>query len=228
MKGIKKLLSAVYNFFNMFHKDAGAHFTYNMGVGMMRTGLFCLIAAILLGVVYSLRENTHIRAKDKVNVMVTYCEPWSPGYIANEVRFFGRDSQGRTVRQTQCCTYGGYRHYSKLLVSGKNYELTRYSVSGRDDYISYHNSFFVKYEYYWAYPDTPRPVPVWLIPVLLFVMVICFIIGKKQINISMKYPRSDIQDGQSGTGGILSGRADRTLLSDSAGGENDPGDDCYD
>ena len=91
-----------------------------------------------------------------------------------------------------------YDFFSDKCGDGNSYYFVRYSVKGRDDYIAYGSWLFVNWEYHRAYPNTPPPVPVWGIPLVLAGMLMFFYMGKKQINISMKYPRSDVPDELSG------------------------------
>lgn len=210
MKLIRKLMklpAAVYNFFNMFHKDKGAHFTYNMGVSMMRLGLLCFFAAVGVSVLFFLSDCPAFVKKDKVMAVVTECGVQEvDGEEVECVSFSGESKKGGAAfEQTQRCTSAGLQYYEQYIDSDLAREYNRYSVTGRPDFISYHGTFMARREYYWAYPDTPKPVPVWLAGVLLILMVMFFYIGKREIGISMKYPRNDVPEEVTGVPAVYPG-----------------------
>ena len=215
MKHSARPLRAVYNFFNMFHKDKGAHFTYNIGVSMMRVGLLCFLFAVFLAGEFFLLDTPRIRRRDSVKAEITDCSLIDSGDgTIGYVSFSGVDREGNAFRATQHCTYGGYHYYRTFLKDGERHDLTRYRVKGRGDYITYHLGIFVGYEYHWAYPDTSPPVPLWGIPVSLLLMLLFFYMGKKQISISMKYPRSDIPKEITGAPVLSPGSPDSHTVSE--------------
>ena len=224
LMGIKRLPMAVYNFFNMFHKDKGAHFAYNIGVSMMRAGLFCFLTAVILTIAYAAIDRPFMRKKDTVTAVVDYCSMEQLVRTMGRVEFTVTDSSGRSFSHEQYCTWGGCRHYKSLSESGERCRLTRYTVKGGADYITYHHPLFVRYEYYWSHPDSPMPVPIWLVPVALVLMVVFFLIGRRQIRISMKYPRLDIPDELSGAPVIYTGGTERGAAYDDPAEEACPYD----
>ena len=215
MKGVCRPLAAVYNFFNMFHKDSGAHFTYNMGVSMMRIGLLCFAFVVLLVLEYIFLDSPKLRRRDKVDVTVESVDTRDTDKgTVYEVTLHGFSRDGEEFEQTQQCTYMSYDFYTDKCGNGVAYPFLRYTVRGRDDFIAYGSWLYVGWEYHRAYPDTPPPVPMWGIPIALAIMALFFYMGKKEINISMKYPRSDVPEEVSGA---------PVLRPEGMGGYYDPG-----
>lgn len=205
-KRIRKLPMVVYNFFNMFHKDKGAHFTYNMGVSMMRMGLLFFIAAVAVTVLFILSDSPSIRVRDNIMAYVTDCrEEKQSGVTVGVVSFYVEDSEGRVSQVTQNCAASNLAYYQEQLTFGNRCQYTRYRIAGRDDYISYHRPFTVRSEYFWAYPDVAKPVPVWTAGVAFLLMLMFFYIGSREIRVSMKYPRNDVPEELSGAPVVFSG-----------------------
>lgn len=50
------MIRLLHNFFQMYRKDNGAHFTYNIGVGFVRAGTTALLMALVLFVKYKSGE----------------------------------------------------------------------------------------------------------------------------------------------------------------------------
>lgn len=179
----------------MFHRDKGAHFTYNQGVGLMRWGALCIAAAAALTVLYAVRDISRITKRDKVSVTVMFCSRITDGSPSTngEVVFsvVGEDSTGRRIVQ-QKCGFWACRRYEKYKAKGEPVIMTRYRIKGRSDYITESPWIVLPYEYFNLYPSSPIPTPIWLVPVLIIMSIAFFIMGSKQIRLSMKYPRNDI------------------------------------
>ena len=189
------MYKAVYNFLRMFKKDSGAHFTYNLGVGMIRLSLlFFLWALLIIGEWFFLSSpRFEVRENVKVRLLASY--PVEDGYMA-EFEVYRDNELGKTV--AEYVTQG-------MLTSFRNDpylidDYVVYDLYGRGiDTGVYYGSFLSKgitkiaeWQYYLATPDARPPVQTWGIWLSLLISAVMFMIGRRQIRLSMKYPRSDV------------------------------------
>ena len=212
----------------MFHKDKGAHFTHNLGVGLMRTSaLFFLAAMIYLVVFIIVKMNTvqldlidEVTAEVKdVNSELRYLYEYDNGstidlseeeynekfyssyderkhlhsYAVYFVTFEGTRSDGSRFELTEQTTRGQYdTYYNRMYQPALKYNM--FSIKGvKDPYItgaSLKNS--AAQEYCACHEGNFSYMTLWGMWGLLLISAILFLIGRKQINISLKYPRSDV------------------------------------
>ena len=138
-----------------------------------------------------------------------------------EVSFSGTDGEGRRFTFKESCSVAGYYFYRHRKEKGTFHTYTRYSTDGKDKFISVPVVFFARREYYWANPGTSAPAPFWLCPLFFVLAGVFFHMGKKEIRVSMKYPRNDVKEDLSGAPAVYDGadseefgriRPDRRLL----------------
>ncbi len=180
----------------MFKKDSGAHFTYNLGVGIIRLSLmFFLWALVIAGEWYFLSSPKFIRIA-YVNVKVTDVIETRTGLYVATMRVM--TESGETFDQTQYVTAAFADLYREEKMEYESFVMYRLVGRGNESgksygtYISNLGRNLAEWQYYRAVPGARPPVQTWGIWVSLLVSLILFAIGRRQIRLSMKYPRSDV------------------------------------
>ena len=181
----------------MLKKDSGAHFTYNLGVSLIRFSLlFVLWAAVIFAEWYFLSSPKFIKI-DTVDLKISNFKHLSEHLNMVFLDVVGSD--GSVYKHTQYATIGfmeDHRRTPMITVEDCSvYKLVgRGAESGKDYgiYITDLSRPLAEWQYYRATPGARPPVQTWGIWVSLIVSGILFMIGKRQIRLSMKYPRSDV------------------------------------
>ena len=200
---INNMIKAVYNFFRMFKKDSGAHFTYNLGVGLVRLSLmFFLWALVIVGEWYFLSSPKFIRIS-YVSAKVSEVTETRTGKYVATLKVIPED--GKTFEQVQFVTRSFAEMYEDENLAYEKFAMYRLVGRGNEKgkdygtYISNLGKSLAEWQYYRAVPGSRPPVQTWGIWVSLVVSLVLFAIGRRQITLSMKYPRSDVPVEVSGT-----------------------------
>lgn len=224
----------------MFRKDSGAHFTYNLGVGILRWSVMFLLWALLIAAEWFFLSSPKFVYEATVEVgSVKTVRAGDDIYTAT----FEILSKDETVyTHTQYITGGVRKKLGEHNFLGDTYHI--YRLKGRGirageeygEYISRNSELVAEWQYFFATPGARPPVHTWGIWVSLGISVLLFIIGRRQIKLSMKYPRSDVPFGSSGLpentpdGELFRDMAEqaaaaRTMLLADSGTEEDSEDD---
>ena len=181
----------------MLKKDSGAHFTYNLGVSLIRFSLlFVLWALVIFAEWYYLSSPKFIKTDDASVQIAKFTQVTEKYYIVIlDVTVPG----GQEYRHTQYATPGFMEEHrdipGRTVEDCRVYKLVgRGAEDGRDYgiYVTNLSRSLAEWQYYRATPGARPPVQTWGIWASLIVSVILFIIGRRQIRLSMKYPRSDV------------------------------------
>lgn len=223
----KKIFYPINNLCRMFVKDQGAHFTYNLGVSIMRVSLLFFVITVLLTIAYFTIDGVRLEYLGDVQASIT--ELAQKRYIADQ-------KTGRMIELEKYIDKYGYQpnyeleKHHMVSVYSVTFEVTppdvmpykvrqlttwtlyndtylyrlnlpdtysMYSVGGRDEFyicMTSKNKKAATREYCGAYGQRASPVPPWAIFIPLIISVILFLMGRKQINLAMKYPRSDVPE----------------------------------
>ena len=212
---MKVIVRAVYNYFRMLRKDSGAHFTYNLGVGLVRVSLLFFLWGALIFAEWYVLGNPAFTLESNAQITVIKVAPVEPadrGHIKGLRASFlaERLDNGEKIEMTQFVSYEMGEYYAvhlnenigefnlfSLTGTGKN--------SGKDMgwYIAQKPKFSAEWEYYFSTPGAHAPVQTWAIWVSFAVSLVLFLMGRRQIRLSMKYPRSDVPVELSGAPDIM-------------------------
>lgn len=183
----------IHNFFQMFRKDKGAHFSYNIGVFFVRVsfvlfviGMFGLLYVLIspgpelesLGMAYAKVRDTYIA--DEIA---------EPHYIVDfEVSFIS----GGTVVHKQEVGKSVYPMYKELV--GQEAELYGLYRGVSEDliYVTKSSLFDARREYGKAHISMLRQLVYMAVILCLPLGLIIFLVGAGQERLAMKYPRSDV------------------------------------
>lgn len=214
----------------MFIKDTGAHFTYNIGVSIMRASLLFFVIAIIVTAAYFIVDSVKLEYLGEVQAAVT--ELSQKNYVENPksvylmevdeyeekygelpktnyglqkhglvtfyyVTFVGDKPNGTPFAIQQPTTWTLYNdtYLFRLKQPRSTYKL--YRETGSDKLFVSQTSKSKKAatrEYCYAYGRSFSSVPLWGIFLPLVISAVLFFMGKKQINLAMKYPRSDVPE----------------------------------
>ena len=181
----------------MFKKDSGAHFTYNLGVSLMRFSLFFFLWALVIFAEWYFLSSPKFVKEDTATVRVeNFVEVAGGRYMA--ILDVATES-GARYTHTEYATKGLLEDYRiPPFTTAQDCKVYRLLGRGADkgtDYgifITDLGKSLAEWQYYLATPGARPPVQTWGIWVSLAVSVILFAIGRRQIRLAMKYPRSDV------------------------------------
>lgn len=185
----------------MFRKDSGAHFTYNLGVGMIRLSLAFFLWALVIVAEWFFLSSPKFVYESTVSAELTETEALGNGVYTATFLVQPRDGTP-DYEHTQYATEGFIDANSGESIFGDGYKV--YSLKGRGiksgrsygRFISRSSSLIAEWQYFFAVPGARPPVQTWGIWVSLALSVLLFMIGRRQIGLSMKYPRSDVEVGE--------------------------------
>ena len=212
---MKVIVRAVYNYFRMLHKDSGAHFTYNLGVGLVRVSLLFFLWGALIFAEWFILGNPSFTSEGTAEITVkevAHIDPEDRGNIKGlRASFLAvRDDNGETVEVTQFVSYERGKFYSSCIgMNVGEYRLYSLAGTGKNSgidmgwYIAEKPRFSAEWEYYFSTPGAHAPVQTWAIWVSFAVSLVLFLMGRRQIRLSMKYPRSDVPVELSGAPDIM-------------------------
>ena len=201
---MKKIIAFIHNFFHTFKKDKGAHFAYNLGVGLVRTGM--LLVAIGLAVFVVSRSLNSFRliyveeVKAFVKVERIPSEPddqiqYNDTFIAH---FDCTGSNGSQFHVDEIITYEMYNsflEYSAVRMP-QHYQLYKVVFNKRPDeelYVTEQSKTNTMLEYAQCHEET-LPLSLAGMWVLFVVSLLMFIMGRKQMSLGLKYPRNDVPE----------------------------------
>lgn len=183
----------------MLRKDSGAHFTYNLGVGLVRTSLLFLLWGLLILTEWYVIGNPSFKFEGTVgispiNVDLTYSE-----YGNCPVELVATRRNKSTVRFVQYASHETARFYNSHLntVVGE-YNLYHLTGTGKNSgreigyFATNKGKLGAQWQYYFLTPDTHAPVQTWAIWISFAVSLLLFLMGRRQIRLAMKYPRNDV------------------------------------
>lgn len=193
--------------------DKGAHFTYNIGVWLMRAGVLTVAAAaalFLFSILFGSYFTMHRESTVEAVVSNSNIEFSSEQNILNKDKYFitysGSDENGSEIEMTVRVTL--YMYEDLTYDARKNTPHTYYlykvklNKGGTDWYISPDDKYAAErqYEYCYNISRYSMPVGMW---VLLFLAAAIFYLGHKQMELGMKYPRNDVPEEFAGMPAVL-------------------------
>ena len=194
---MKKIIAAFHNFFHAFRKDDGAHFAYNLGVRLIRTGvLLVLLGLVILAVSLSM-NSFHMKYIGDPDVSCTV-EKVDDGDITAKrfmAHFKGRDEQGAKLSVDEYIPEEVFNELQDLRWRAEPPGFMLYKVTfnrgGGELYISERRKLYAMLDYASCHAETlPLSLAgMWLSFLAAFMM---FLIGRKQMKIGLKYPRNDV------------------------------------
>ena len=185
----------IHNSLQTLKKDNGAHFTYNMGVGFVRFGVFLfLFAAVIFGLSF-IHFGTDLKYLGKTKVTMTNIyskyhrssRSRSSGYY-KYIASFTFDYDNKNYKTSQYITKDNYSVLSKL-DNVDNFTMNLYSDSDNTVYLSLYDLKTAKKDYCKANPT--GSVGVYAI-YLCYIAFPIWLIGLGQERLAMKYPRNDV------------------------------------
>jgi hypothetical protein len=197
-------MKLLHNFFRLFHKDDGAHFSYNLGVGFMRLSAAVFVIFVLLVLyAYFLPRNT-LEYYDSVKATVVSTDRQVHEHRSSRASrtltytytadFSGTYSDGTNFTLEQYVTESQYQAYTAIQ---GNYPIpmTLYKTSSDGEYFLSKNTHHIAVKEYRTSNPTLRlksttiKIAAWWV---LFAAAVFATAGCHEIRVSMKYPRTDI------------------------------------
>lgn len=189
-----------HNVLQSFRKDGGAHFTYNIGVSFVRTGAVIIgVSLLIFGLSFlhlgsRLRYDSDIRVEITGSEIIRYKDNWLINLVLPRFRYrvdFRYEENGLQHDRRQFVTkeeYNGYVELSEL----SSFTLKRYKADDGSDYLSIYDHKLAERAYREVYPSLGfKLFAFWVfaagLPILL--------IGLGEERLAMKYPRSDVNIG---------------------------------
>lgn len=119
------------------------------------------------------------------------------------VKYLVIPEDGSSFEQTQYTSYANAEYlerYPYSVESVENSEYLLYSLTGTGlrwgepygYYVSAQGGIFAQWEYFLCTKDAHAPVQTWAVVLSFIVALLLFLMGRRQITLSMKYPRSDV------------------------------------
>lgn len=193
----------LHDFLHSFKKDSGAHFTYNLGVSLMRAGavsmligLLILLAAIifppsrlkLVGEVPAAIKNMYVDRKyttpTEVILRLMGFKSRDDLYIAE----FEFELDGEMMSARERITKESYQRLSQLEPLG-HFKLKLYKRANGWYYLSYHDKYLAERELHKADPELSY---VQFSAVAFIISLLLWLVGRREESLAMKYPRSDV------------------------------------
>lgn len=184
----------IHNSLQTLKKDNGAHFTYNMGVGFVRLGVFLfLLAAVIFGLSF-IHFGTSLKYLGSTTVTMTdiYSKYYhssrsrSTGYY-KFVASFEFDFDNKSYNTTQYITEDNYSELTKS--DADSFKMNIYSDQDNTVYLSLYDPNTAKKDYCKANPTGSFGV---YAVYLCYIAFPIWLIGLGQERLAMKYPRNDV------------------------------------
>lgn len=195
------------NFVHLFKKDDGAHFSYNLGVSLMRGGVVVLALSLIAAFYYLFQPNVRLEYVDSAKAQVTGTDVdviRSSGRYGRRhrstrsihiyyVTFTGEFSSGKPFVITQSVSKELYQDYFNYLNSSElDFQVYKENINNHL-YLSRQSGRKAKREYCEDHKSLSANLARLLFWILLFISIVIFSAGIREIKLGMKYPRSDVE-----------------------------------
>ncbi len=193
-----------HNFFQMFKKDSGAHFAYNLGVSYMRFSVvvFVLFAVLTALAILQPENRLYYRCTIYANVLRVNeriekrrFEPRSSEQkerIEYTAVLEGNTDDGEHIYLEQDVTVDEANMFSKKIGDKPEKYNLYYSIILNKHYIS-PETLHTAQENFRSINHSPYFAAECTAAVIFFLLTLIFIaIGVSEIRVSMKYPRNDV------------------------------------
>ncbi len=207
---MNKLFAGIYNFFHIFKKDEGAHFAYDLGVGLMRAGVAAVFIGIMVFVMsrcinsFSMKRLEEVRALVKVErIEDEEDDPHRPApYDTYFAHFDCTSYEGKQFHVDEAITFDMYNALSERAAIHDPQEYVLYRVTfnrrqGEELYLTEQSKTNTMLCYARCH-DERLPISLAGMWVAFSVALLLFLMGRKQMRIGLKYPRSDVPEVLSG------------------------------